>query len=1036
MITTRRQQFRHIDGLRLWLGLIATLSLMQSGVLRAATITATNNPTIWNVPGDWTPNAVPGAGDNIIIPDNINVTVNSAGEQFGDAANASQWFPTNETLRVDGGNTLTHNSGSTFEIRNGNSIWRIRGTGGSTFLNEGTVLQLPRNNSSDTGRLNDANFTYETRGVHEFQDMADNGNLRSNSLLVEGNSINVVVDSTGARTGVFRTNMANDPDLVATLNFRQSETSNTLTYTGDAGETPFDVVAGHFMFGLPGRGTLPSGTDSTFKFNGSDFNGDSTTLTGGAPLHTAFDRTVFDDLFGTASGDIPTGSLVGVSGAFDTIDLISANSGSTATPDVHNFDGRIGIGGHRWQDVGNMMPTSETGTLTITSTSDVDWYSGGFNTRGGLIENNGTLTAGAGRTVDQDENTAGTSQARLFIGRSGGTAGEFRNTSTGVVRIEEGTLEVRDAGNTFNNQAGGLVDMAGGNLDVRDSAFFQNFGTVELSADGASLRNFDANAIFQQEAGGAFNVNPGAGNRAAILGNNELSGFNNNTGGAGINLIDGILNFAPTRYEIAGVQQTVLDNALINSEFNVTPGATLEVGGGTWTLVDPDPTGTLPAGLTIAGRIINSASGGARAPIGGTMTLGDGVNDLTYIWDGSANAGSLFADPTSEFVNNTTITRINSGRFFGGGLFTNNGTIDITENGSVLFFDSVGTTYENFGLTLFSGNDDSFRFNGDNQTIDNKAGGIFRINADSENNTLAFQTNGTRSGDVFTNNGTIEVLRGIMNVDDAVGTAVFTFNGVSATSLDTGIYRVISTGTDRSQLDLQVNGTDKGDAAEDNYDGSIDTINAGATLVLSSDNPIGTGDGAQFPQLGAIDTLSGNLLVHGAVELPLDPSITVNPSALIGGDGTFDMQGGTLTLPNGATLDPGALNSDSTATTASELTGTLTVDGNLTLNNDTQLALTLDPNNVSDRVVVTGDLVLNGVVDVTGGLGGGRWVIFEFLGNLTDNGLILPSENFRLDTSVPGEVALLLVPEPSGLLLSSLGMFGLVRVSRRRRTRK
>jgi hypothetical protein len=82
---------------------------------------------------------------------------------------------------------------------------------------------------------------------------------------------------------------------------------------------------------------------------------------------------------------------------------------------------------------------------------------------------------------------------------------------------------------------------------------------------------------------------------------------------------------------------------------------------------------------------------------------------------------------------------------------------------------------------------------------------------------------------------------------------------------------------------------------------------------------------------------------------------------------------GNLTLADGAILSPGAS------------AGTLTVSGNLVLNNSTVLSYDLGTN--SDRTVVTGNLTLDGIINVTdNGLSNGLYVIFTY-GSLTDNGL-------------------------------------------------
>src|SRR5690606_28441829 len=97
----------------------------------------------------------------------------------------------------------------------------------------------------------------------------------------------------------------------------------------------------------------------------------------------------------------------------------------------------------------------------------------------------------------------------------------------------------------------------------------------------------------------------------------------------------------------------------------------------------------------------------------------------------------------------------------------------------------------------------------------------------------------------FQNKGTMEVSRGIFRVEANVTVPSWTAN-----ALNEGTYRVLANGNN-STLDLLASGTSVG---------SITTIGANAKVVLSS-----TGANvATFAQLGSINTLQGELYVHGS----------------------------------------------------------------------------------------------------------------------------------------------------------------------------
>jgi autotransporter-associated beta strand protein len=103
-------------------------------------------------------------------------------------------------------------------------------------------------------------------------------------------------------------------------------------------------------------------------------------------------------------------------------------------------------------------------------------------------------------------------------------------------------------------------------------------------------------------------------------------------------------------------------------------------------------------------------------------------------------------------------------------------------------------------------------------------------------------------------------------------------------------------------------------------------------------------------------------------------AFTVLAGATLGGSGTIAT---SVTIPNGANLSPGSP------------AGTLTINGNLTLNNASTLTYELGA--ASDRVAVNGSLTLDGVLNVSdaGGFGPGSYTLFTYTGPLTDNGLAL-----------------------------------------------
>jgi autotransporter-associated beta strand protein len=141
---------------------------------------------------------------------------------------------------------------------------------------------------------------------------------------------------------------------------------------------------------------------------------------------------------------------------------------------------------------------------------------------------------------------------------------------------------------------------------------------------------------------------------------------------------------------------------------------------------------------------------------------------------------------------------------------------------------------------------------------------------------------------------------------------------------------------------------------------------------------------------------NGTLLVNNSAGSGTGAgAVTVVSGATLGGSGII---GGPVTM-NG-TLAPG--NSP----------GTLTINNNLVINSGAVLQYDLGTS--SDLTVVSGDLTLNGILDVTdsGGFTNTTYTLFTYSGSLITNGLTIgttPSDSFdySINTNVAGQVRLI-----------------------------
>jgi autotransporter-associated beta strand protein len=130
---------------------------------------------------------------------------------------------------------------------------------------------------------------------------------------------------------------------------------------------------------------------------------------------------------------------------------------------------------------------------------------------------------------------------------------------------------------------------------------------------------------------------------------------------------------------------------------------------------------------------------------------------------------------------------------------------------------------------------------------------------------------------------------------------------------------------------------------------------------------------------GQIEVNAGSLIVNGLIANSAN-SVSVAAGATLGGCGTINRP---VTISDGGILSPG-----DSLLTGSVGVGTLTVS-NLTLSAGCTNLFEIDTATNCDKVVVNGNLVLDGVLSVSAaeGFAGGTYEIFSYTGTLTDNKL-------------------------------------------------
>lgn len=223
-----------------------------------------------------------------------------------------------------------------------------------------------------------------------------------------------------------------------------------------------------------------------------------------------------------------------------------------------------------------------------------------------------------------------------------------------------------------------------------------------------------------------------------------------------------------------------------------------------------------------------------------------------------------------------------------------------------------------------------------------------------------------------------------------------------------------------------------------NTSGKLLTKKGSGTMILS---------GASISHSGTTTVEDGTLLINGAMSLAGTPEVVVTETGVLGGTGSIARDVlFTSGVSGGGIFNPGEIGSIGTLTLSSDGDNS-GGDETLTLANDTILAFDIGSGGAVDFVDVTGDLILDGILNLNDlGLDqAGDYTIVSYTGSLTDNGLEMGSGisgwdfNIFVDTGNKNVVLQVTtaIPELSttSLLIGS-GALGLVVLRRRRATTK
>jgi fibronectin-binding autotransporter adhesin len=658
---------------------------------------------------------------------------------------------------------------------------------------------------------------------------------------------------------------------------------------------------------------------------------------------------------------------------------------------------------------------------------------GGSNTYlGPTTISGGSLVFGAAHVLP-NASAVTLSNATLTTGSFADTVASFTSgTGTINMTIASGTVGSLSMGGLTLNGSNTLAVSLDNPTLGRYSLFNYSgsrtgtFSTVSGAPNWNVVYGSASNSTIdlQQKANQAWAVTP-ANSRALVNTNVALTGLLTNTSGSGAASLT-VSASSTGQLSVSGLPTgTVVGGSSATVNATIAAGSTL--GARTWTIVNTD-----------ANAITTSATATGTITVVNQRTFTTSTSTLAL---GLVHQGASFGSPTVVVTSTGLLASTASGTL---GAFTGGPAgLSLTTSDPVAFVGASATqsaTYTLGGLATTAGT----------------VSGTFTSNVSAEFGSIPSIAVAV-TGQVFSGTATWNVAGGGAWGSGAsanwtssgnVGAAPGTFVGYTDT--DVAIFAGSQTGTSTILLDgatpslasivfsstagRYVIGPGSGgsltlDAASGKPVVDVLGTHEIATAIVGTDGLDKTGVGmltlsgsSNFS--GGTDISAGTLAIDGF----LGGDVNVRNDAVLAGSGFV---GGNVVIDAGGILAPG-----------NPLVGTLAIGGNLVLDSLAELDFALNAldttvgGGVNDLVTVGGDLTLAGILNVAA-IGDfataadfSKWRLFNYSGTLTNNGLTFgsmpslgsPGRFFQIDTSTPGQVNLIAVPEPGSLALAGVGV--------------
>jgi|694.fasta_scaffold27196_7 fibronectin-binding autotransporter adhesin len=690
-----------------------------------------------------------------------------------------------------------------------------------------------------------------------------------------------------------------------------------------------------------------------------------------------------------------------------------------------------------------------------------------------------TLTGAAsgtiGGTISQSGNFTGINSAITKTGSGTWTLNGNNTGYSGITTVSNGTLVLGNA-NALGTSAvtvnGGTLDLAGRTVTL--TSLGGSGGTIALGNGGALTANIINAAVttysgaitgtgsFTKDGNGGFIL---ASSNNTYVGDTIIS--NNWIRNDAVNSFatNGVLRFAASATQLtlymranqtfAGVDDSAgAANAqprLVQPDGNISSTLTLNVASGTSYAFSGYArnvgTGTLSITKSGSGTQVFSGNSGLVTYTGAT-TVNAGVLEFSgssSVANSSAitlNGGSVRFSPSSAPTRTAAIT--GTGNVLFGSQVVMGGTANtflgsaVIESAGVLKLGTNSALPSTTRLVFNTPNSTNARFipEGFSQTvsgIDSSGGsGIMIVEAASVNvsNTPSTLTVAVASGTSFTYAGYLRNAQG--SATNSALSITKTGSGSQVFSGDSGLVTYTGPTTiNAGVLEFSGAGSVANDSAITLAGGTARFAGGGtrSTAIGGTGGLEKTGENlltlsGSNTYTGLTTISAGTLAVNGSIT----SAVNVANAAILSGTGTVS---GLVTVAGGGILAPG--NSPGTLS----MTSGLSLSDSSILNFELVATDTTIGGGINDLIVVTGNFLLDGVLNVAGTgdfstvADNTKWRLFNYSGGTFTDGVLtlgtMPSvgasgKYFQIDTATAGQVNLVIVPEPGALALAGLGI--------------